>query len=243
MDTAMADEATQVGQGLEVTIPRSVPHAYNNSFTVRLSYADNYRMDVNYGSVGRQIFRMNSIYDPDYTNTGHQPMFRDMWASQYDYYAVLHCDYEIHLFNGGVDTLTYTAVGTAAQRLGCVQAHFVRSTNVSDFITTTSVYPIAEMKNVSTKFIVPETQAVFSGTLSQGDFLVDAVDSDSDQTWIAMGANPTINRFFGVVVTSAQPAAIVGQNKTPFTAIQAYVKLDYTVQFTQVSQALRSVPS
>jgi len=239
----MADEASQVGQGLQVTIPKSVPHAYNNSYTVKLSYADNYRMDVNYTSVGRQIFRMNSIFDPDVTSTGHQPMFRDMYASQYDYYAVLQCDYEIHLYNGGVDSLTYTAAGTAAQRLGCVQAHFIRSTNASDFITTTSVYPIAEMKNVTTKFIPPESQTTFTGSLSQGDFLVDAVDSDSDQTWIAMGANPTINRYFGLVITASQWAAIAGQNKVPLSAIQAYVKLDYTVQFTQVNQSLRSVPS
>lgn len=70
-----ADGATEVGSGLGVTIPRSVPHLYNNNYTVKLTYADNYRHAVNYGNAAKQVFRMNSIFDPDYTGTGHQPMF------------------------------------------------------------------------------------------------------------------------------------------------------------------------
>lgn len=34
-------------------------------------------------------FRANSMYDPDYTGTGHQPLFRDEMAAQYNYYTVL----------------------------------------------------------------------------------------------------------------------------------------------------------
>lgn len=34
-------------------------------------------------------FRANSMFDPDYTGTGHQPMFRDEMAAQYKSYTVL----------------------------------------------------------------------------------------------------------------------------------------------------------
>jgi len=34
-------------------------------------------------------FRCNSMFDPDYTGVGHQPMFRDEMAAQYTYYTVL----------------------------------------------------------------------------------------------------------------------------------------------------------
>jgi len=34
-------------------------------------------------------FRWNSTFDPDYTSAGHQPLYRDTFASLYDQYAVV----------------------------------------------------------------------------------------------------------------------------------------------------------
>lgn len=240
--STLQDGASEAGKGLEVTVPRSVPHCYNNNYTVRLTYADSLRHELNYSSAATQIFRTNSIYDPDYTNVGHQPLMRDLWSSQYDYYTVIACDYEIHLYNGAVDSLTWTSSGTYANRIGCCQATLMRTTNVND-IQGTNVYPIAEMKNSTTKFLVPENTVVFKGTLTPGDFIVDAKDSDSDSTWTAVGANPTVGRYLGYQLTSSQQAALTGQNKTPVIAVTAYIKLDYIVQFTQVNQSLRAYPS
>lgn len=241
--TDAADGAMEAGGGLQVTIPRNVPHCYNNNYTVRLTYADTYRHDVNYGAAGRQVFRANSVFDPDFTGTGHQPAMRDLWASQYDYYTVLACEYEIHMYNAGVGSMTYTAVGSAAQRLNSVQAHFLPTTDSDDYITTTTVYPIAEMKNVTTKFLIPEDSITFAGTVTPGDFLVDAKDADDDNTWVAVGSNPNVPRFIGYVITASQWTSVSGQNVTPFSAIQVFVKLHYTVQFTQLNPSLRRWPS
>lgn len=241
--TDAADGAQEAGQGLMVTVPRSVPHCYNNNYTVKLSYADNFRHDVNYGNPARQVFRTNSIFDPDFTGTGHQPMFRDLWASMYDHYTVLACDIELHFYNGSVDTLTWTSTGTANNRLGCVQVHTLATTNSDDYVTSAAVFPIAEMKNVATNFLTPEDTLAVQRTLTPGDFIVDAKDADSDNTWVAVGSNPGVPRFFGYCITSTQWAAIPGQNKTPFTAIQVFAKLNYTVQFTQVAASLRQAAS
>lgn len=241
--TDAADGAREAGGGLQVVIPRSVPHCYNNNYTVRLTYADNYRHEVNYGNSSRQIFRTNSIFDPDYTGTGHQPLFRDLWASQYDYYTVLSCEYEIHFYNGSTDNLTWTSVGTASQRIGSVQVHSLATTNPDDFVTNAACYPIAEMKNVATRFLVPEDTFAITGTLTPGDFIVDAKDADSDNTWVANGSNPGVPRYFGYVITSAQWNALSGQSETPYSVIQVFAKLHYTVQFTQVAPSLRQTSS
>ena len=241
----IADGAKQVGVGLQVTIPERVPHLYNNNYTVKLTYCDNFRHDVSYGSPGtvNQIFRTNSIYDPDYTATGHQPLIRDAWASLYDYYTVLACDYEIHLYNGGTDTSTYTAVGTASQRLNCVNVALMPTVNISDYSTAINVVPQSEMKNVQMKFMCPEDHIVFKGTLTPGDFILDAKDADSDNTWTAVGSNPNIPRFIGYTLIHAHSSAITGQNKQFAAAVTVFVKLDYTVQFTNFNQVLRSVSS
>lgn len=235
--------AREAGSGLDVTRPpRSIPHAYNNNFTVDLTYCDGFRHEFNYGANAIQIFRMNSIYDPDYTNTGHQPFFRDLWASQYDYYTVLACEYELHFYNGMVDTLTWTSVGTNAQRVGASVITTLPTTNVSDF-TSSGIVPTAELKNTQTRFFAPEETVTIRGTLTPGDFLVDAKDADSDTTWTAVGANPAVPRYFGYTLNSIQSGAITGQNKTPWVTAWVFAKLRYTVQFTQVNQSIRSVPS
>ncbi len=241
--SGVKEGAEQVGQGLQVTIPRNVPHLYNNNYTVRLTYADNYRHAVNYGNSATQVWKVNSIFDPDHTSTGHQPIMRDLWASQYDYYAVLECEYEIVLYNGATDTVTYTAVGTQAQRVNSVQIHTLPSTNINDYVTNAACFPIAEMKNVTTYFLEPEGKVTIRGKLTPGDFIVDAKDADSDTTWTAQASNPAIPRYFGYVVTATNYASLTGQNVTPFAGIQSFAKLHYTVQFTQVAPSLRETSS
>lgn len=41
------------------------------------------------GSTQGYVFRANGLYDPDYTGAGHQPMYRDELALQYDKYTVV----------------------------------------------------------------------------------------------------------------------------------------------------------
>ena len=257
MDTTMSEAtsnkrkregAEQVGQGLQVTVPRNVPNSYNNNYTVQLNYADNYRHDIaQTGSTSAyQAFRMSGIFDPDRTGVGHQPFFRDMWASQYDYFAVLQCDYVIRMYNAFADPVTFTAVGTSAQRIGCVNVtQFLGTTNPADITTPSNgvIYPAAEMKNTNTYLLAPEDQLEIKGSLTQADFIVDAKDADSDQTWIAVGSNPTVDRIFGYVISPAQWTSLTGVSETPYSSIVVQVVLNYTVQFTQVNQSLRSVSS
>ena len=99
------------------------------------------------------------------------------------------------------------------------------------------------MKNTITKFVPPEKTFKFTGTLTPGDFLVDAKDSDSDNTWTAVGSSPNVGRLLAVVLSTNLQANTVGQSKDLYIDVQWYVKLDYTVQFTQVNQTLRSVAS
>lgn len=242
--TAAQQGANEAGKGLAVTVPRNIPHIWNNNYTVRLTYADNYRHVFNYGSAASQVFRTNSIFDPDFTGTGHQPLGRDLWASMYDYYCVLACHYQIKLYNGAVWTLTTTESGNLSNRHGAANVTLLPSTNSVDvFGSGDSISPHAEMKNAQTQFLEPEGVIEFSGTLTPGDFIVDAKDSDSDTTWTAVGSNPAVPRYLGYILTSAQWASITGQNETPFIVCYAQVILNFDVQFTQINQSLRSVGS
>lgn len=41
------------------------------------------------GIVSQYTFAANNMFDPNYTGTGHQPMYRDEMAAQYNFYTVL----------------------------------------------------------------------------------------------------------------------------------------------------------
>lgn len=237
--------AEQVGQGLQVTVPRAIPHSYNNNFTVRLSYADAQNYQVSTGTGVARAFSMNSIWDPDVTGGGHQPMMRDLWASMYDYYAVLACRYKITVYNCYYDTITFTAAGTNQQRVGGVAVSILPTTNVADITSMASsvIFPAAEMKNSQTQLAFPEDYVVFQGTLTPGDFIVDAKDEDSDNTWTAVGSNPGVQRYLGISANSFNSGAFTGQNKAPIANVQYIIQLDYDVQFTQVNPSIREVPS
>lgn len=244
--SAAKEGAKQVGQGKVVTIPRNIPHGFNTNYTVRLTYADvtNHTFSA-IASSGSKYWSLNSIYDPDASGGGHQPMMRDLWASQYDYYTVLACHYHIEVYNCSNDNIGWTVVGTNLQRVsGCVVT-LIPTTNASDITNAATgyIYPAVEMKNTQSKALWPEGLIEFNGTLTPGDFLVDAKDADSDQTWTSVGSNPTIQRYLGLAFNSNNATAFSGSTETPFTNLQIYVKLDYDVQFTQLNSTFRTINS
>lgn len=244
---AAQEGAEQVGQGLPITVPRSIPHGFNNTYTVRLSYADSRVIPISMaGGYDTRTWSVGSIFDPDVTATGHQPLLSDLWKSQYDYYAVLAMRYKMSFYNcSGSDAVTYTQVGTSAQKIGGVSITFLPTTNLADISAAGSgiIFPAAEMKNNQTYILFPEQSLVVEGELTPGDFLVDAKDADNDNTWTAVGSNPGVQRYLGVIINSLQAGALVGVNETPYAGIQVAVQLEYDVQFTQMNQTLRSYPS
>jgi hypothetical protein len=68
----------------------------------RLRYATVLSIVNTAGVLNSQIFRWNSTYDPDYTNTGHQPLYRDTYAGIYDHYAVVKAKITVRYDNNNV---------------------------------------------------------------------------------------------------------------------------------------------
>lgn len=52
-----------------------------------------------------QTFRLNSLFDPDLTNVGHQPFGYDQLTPIYGKYAVQACHVEIEFFGSNTDDL------------------------------------------------------------------------------------------------------------------------------------------
>lgn len=56
---------------------------------VNLCYREQFAMTSSFGFPAYNHFLLNSIYDPNYTGGGHQPLGHDQWASFYKKYKVI----------------------------------------------------------------------------------------------------------------------------------------------------------
>lgn len=100
-----------------------------STITIKLRYFEIWNSD---GTIIDYRFRTNSLYDPNRTATGHQPLGRDQWATFYDRYRVTKCYYQIDCTNvstsaGSIvsvlhntDDAAVTNAGTAAEQALCV---------------------------------------------------------------------------------------------------------------------------
>lgn len=77
------------------TFVRLPGFGYPDKIQTKLTYADHKTMTSGTGSLAIQQFRANSIYDPDYTDTGHQPLYFDEYAVLYNRYRVRGIAYEV----------------------------------------------------------------------------------------------------------------------------------------------------
>lgn len=65
----------------------------------KLRYSDIKNLSSTLGASANYRFRWNSIFDPDQSGTGHQPLYFDTYASVYDHYAVVSAKMKVLLVN------------------------------------------------------------------------------------------------------------------------------------------------
>lgn len=64
------------------------PSGLPDRLFVKLKYVDTLVFTSTSGANATQIYRGNSLYDPDFTSTGHQPYYFDQWSALYGAYIV-----------------------------------------------------------------------------------------------------------------------------------------------------------
>jgi hypothetical protein len=74
-------------------VPRIGPfgkdvYGFPDRITTELRYHMTTPLNSTTGSVAKQGFRWNSCFDPDYTGSGHQPLYWDQYTAMYDNYVV-----------------------------------------------------------------------------------------------------------------------------------------------------------
>jgi len=174
-----------------------IPFGFPHQLLTKLRYYDTYAITVTTGSLGKQVMRWNSTFDPDFTSTGHQPLYRDTFAGIYDHYAVVSATANIKIISTSA---------TAALVVGCVTD--------DDSSSAGSVTVLAE-QNTGEHMLLPP----LSGSLSSVTFnptwdckrvlSIDPYTSEEYKT--AVGSNPAEESYlhiWGTVTDGVSSATI-----------------------------------
>lgn len=191
-------------------------YGFPNSITTKLRYHEVFSYQSNTGGVTSWILRANGIFDPDYSNTGHQPLYRDTYAAIYDYYVVLGSKIHVEFcsesatvgFNVGIvasDTPTIsTVLNTLAEQNNAVST-MIGTVNAG---TKTLFMTYSPMENIG------------------------AQAEDDLSTLTPVGVDPTTTQYYGIWIASSDATS------TAKCTIKTYV--EYTVKFATLSKPVQN---
>lgn len=139
--------------------------------TAIMRYSQTLVLDPAAGLTASNLFRANSIYDPDFTGTGHQPYGHDTYAQIYNHYNVRSA------------IITVTPTSTQAGIVGCaltddstVQGDYdvvreLKGTKIAVMAVNSPAPTVKNYYNVNQNFDIPyqkATSASFGQSPSEG---------------------------------------------------------------------------
>jgi len=115
----------------------------------KMRYCDTVAVGSTAGAIGKYIWRVNDCFDPDYTSTGHQPLYRDTYASLYDFYTV----------HTAVATVTFVNPGSVPAHCGVL---------LDEDVATSTAYTTLMEQNTGQHKLLPAQ----NGSLSTHTFTI-----------------------------------------------------------------------
>lgn len=193
-------------------------NGFPNSIITNIRYCEYLSLTSTLGGTGSNVFRANGIFDPDYTSTGHQAMFRDAYAGVYDYYTVL----------GSKITVTYQSRSSTVGFIVGLQTS--DTPTLSSSVTTwmeqnNGVHALIGNANTGSKTLF----ATFSPQEQLGS---DTKDDNSSLT--SVGSDPssgTGGYYYGVLVAAEDAASTV--------SCTCMIEIEYTVKFATLAKRVQ----
>jgi len=190
---------------------------FPEKLTIRLRY-NYFRTFATSGSgYDAYQFKINSVYDPDLTSTGHQPLYRDQLYLIYKYATVVSCNYSIL---ASTTSQTGQLVGALASTYASldsdVSATIERGQNKLKMIT-------AGMNPVKLKGVVSMYQ-IFGKSKTEDITTDDLYRHDS-------GTDPNQLAYLSIFVQDTSLAT---------STISTCTTLDFTVVFNEVLKIAQS---
>lgn len=185
----------------------------------KLRYVTNVSLIGTTGALASNLYRANSLFDPDFTGIGHQPMGFNSWATHFNHYVVMGSKISVSCSTFGSNTTNMVGVFLS-----------------DDTGTYANWDAFAEARKGVTKALPnnADKNSHMSAKYSARKFYnISDVKDNVTRIGADVGANPTDVAFFTVWAQS--------QNKVSTTSpIQCMVTIDYIVEFSEPKDIAQS---
>jgi len=166
-------------------------------------------------SMSHYLFRANGMYDPDYTGTGHQPMYFDQMSALYNHYTVI----------GSKIKYTVVPAGTTVQ----VPYKVITWIN-DDAATVGNIDALAENKFAKQRICgggINPTKVVVTNTWSAKKFFGGSIMAN-DQLQGSNGADPTEVSYFQLTIRSIDGVSTVN--------VHVIVEIEYVAVWKELKE-------
>ncbi|AXQ66120.1 MAG: putative capsid protein [Circoviridae sp.] len=156
---------------------------FPDELVTTLRYADVITLTSTVGAVATNAFRMNSLFDPDSTGTGHQPYYFDQLAALYNSYTVIKSNLKVQF------SLIANAIATAQPSGPCIVG--IATDDDATLVATAST--LLEIPGSKSTFLNNALGGNNVKTL-QVDYLPErdlGLSNEDDTTGAAVGSNPS----------------------------------------------------
>jgi len=215
---AVSDGNTDMALVASQRISRFTPTVFGfpDKLMSTLRYHSIQGMTSTTGALSTYGFRWNSIFDPDFSSSGHQPLYRDTYAAIYDHYSVVSARAKITFVNG---TTSVIMAGVVTD---------------DDSSPSSTVDTLCEQSHGFHALLTP-----LSGSMSRKEFRVNwsckqvlGIDPFTSETYkTAMASNAAEESYLWMWVIDES-----GNTSTTTTDIE----LEYDVLFTELTTPSQS---
>lgn len=201
-------------------IPRGIT---SQKRVVKLRYCDHVALNPGISLIDSHVFRANGIHDPDYTGTGHQPMFHDEVAALYNHYCVIGSKITVKI--------QYTA-NSANVGMGAVGLFLSDDPTYANTVNALTEQNRSNWRMVSPSYY--DKPITLTKTFSPRKFF-NIVDPKDNVLRIgsAFGSSPTEQASFVLWAGSADTT----QDHSSFSC---YVMIDYIVMLSEPKEVAQS---
>lgn len=203
-------------------VPRRIANQLADyaTYTLKWTWIAPYR-EVQIGGRTVQQFRINSIYDPDYSGVGTQPLGRDLLAGMYNYYRVLQTDFKCEFAANPKrsDDNIWNTPWVIGDLVGTNSITYPSDTHVFGQMKRGRSF-LASCDGSITRW----DRTIYPGKLDETIDSGGATNEDLQSIWTPMGSNPAEEQYYTI-------SAEVAEGETARCSMLVHVK--YTVQFRQ----------
>lgn len=195
---------------------RLIPTGFPKSTAVKLRYVEAISIDPPIGAVGHYTFRANSVFDPNNTGVGHQPMGYDQWSVFYNHYVVV----------GSKITITTTA--NSGPGVGMLLTGVVLTDTPATFTDFTEMMEqgLAKTQKQSVHLNAQRPKSLSKGFSAKKFFNVTNVLDNVSRLGANTGVNPTEVAYFSVFAANSKASA-------DQTVVDFVVTVEYIVVFSE----------